>query len=237
VTAAPGFTIAPAVFARLPGLRVVAVVAGGIRPARAAAVDERWVATWEGAHRGSGLPNAQAHPHVQAWRAAMRSIGAPHKEFPSSIESLLRRALKVSQPPRINPLVDFYNGVSLQHVVPAGGYDLDQATGIELRETRAGDTFQALDAGEPEAVPTDEVAYTSGSLVLTRHLLWRQSRQALISAATARALFVSEILPSHAAVADEVRSSLVQGLRELFAADVRAAILSAEEPALSLAVN
>jgi DNA/RNA-binding domain of Phe-tRNA-synthetase-like protein len=41
-------------------------------------------------------------------------MGVSGRKFPSSIEALLRRAFKGGEPLRINPLVDFYNAVSLE---------------------------------------------------------------------------------------------------------------------------
>lgn len=49
-------------------------------------------------------------------------------------------------------------------MVPVGGYDLGQIKGpLELRLTRYGDTFQALDEPYPASVPSGEVAYADGS--------------------------------------------------------------------------
>ena len=79
------------------------------------------------------------------------------KKFPSSIEALLRRALKGGPPVYINPLVDLYNAVSLAHTVPAGGFDLtDLDDRQELRFPREGDTFQALDEDSPVPVPPSQ---------------------------------------------------------------------------------
>ena len=76
------------------------------------------------------------------------------RHFPTSIEALLRRAMKGGSPFRINPLVDFYNAVSLRRVVPVGGFDLDRVPGpLSVRLTRDGDTFSALDADGAVPVP------------------------------------------------------------------------------------
>ena len=228
----PALTIAPEVFERLPGLRVVVVVAEEIAPQLAEDVAARWSAAWARVHVDPGFPNPQSHPHVAAWRAAMKGIGAPHKEFPTSVESLVRRAMKSPAPFRVNPLVDFYNAVCLEHVVPAGGFDLDALPEpLALRLTRAGDTFQALDAGEREAVPAGEVAYASGNAVVTRHLVWRQSRLGLVTPATRRAVLVSEILPAHGELLEPVRAALAGGLRDLFGARVSSSVLSEERAA------
>jgi DNA/RNA-binding domain of Phe-tRNA-synthetase-like protein len=221
--------IAPEVLARLPGLAVVVVVAEGVEPRRPEAVAECWRAAWRRVHEAFGHANPQSHPHIAAWRLAMRSIGAPHKEYPTSVEALVRRALRHPEPFTVNPLVDFYNAVCLEHVVPAGGFDLDTLGGpLELRATRPGDTFQALDAAAPEEVPAGEIAYATENAIVTRHLVWRQSRRGMVAHATRRLLLVSEILPAHEGLAEPVRAALTGGLRELFGARVEARVLREE---------
>jgi DNA/RNA-binding domain of Phe-tRNA-synthetase-like protein len=164
----------------------------------------------------------------------MRGIGAPHKEFPTSVESLVRRALKQPEPFRIHPVVDFYNALSLAHVVPAGAFDLDAVSGVELRLTRAGDTFHSLDAEAAEAVAAGEVAYASGPQVLTRHLVWRQSRLALIAEGTRNALLMSELLGGQEALVPIVRDGLAAGARDLLGATVVAAVVSEAQPEIRL---
>jgi DNA/RNA-binding domain of Phe-tRNA-synthetase-like protein len=226
-------SIAPEVFGRIPGLRVVAVRAERMGPGDRSAVDARWSSAWARVHTAFGFPSPQAHPHVQAWRSAMKAAGASHKDYPTSVEALVRRALRSPEPFRVNPAVDFYNSVSLGHVAPAGGYDLDAlAHPLELRLTRPGDTFEALDAPAPETVPAGEIAYTSGPSVVTRHLVWRQSRLGLVTDRTRTALFVSEVLPGQEAVAAALQDALVAGLRDLFGASTHAAVLSAGAPVL-----
>jgi DNA/RNA-binding domain of Phe-tRNA-synthetase-like protein len=151
-------------------------------------------------------------------------MGVSGKEFPSSIEALLRRAMRGGEPFRINPLVDLYNAVSLRHVVPAGGFDLDQLGGpLALRLTRAGDHFTALDADAPLPVPAGEVAYADGQTVLTRHFVWRQARVGLITPATRAVVLLSEIPGEVGAdVARQVLADLAAGLQSPIAAFVGA---------------
>src|SRR5437764_9857890 len=105
-------------------------------------------------------------------------MGVPARDYSSSIESLLRRAMRGGEPFRVNPLVDLLHSVSLRHVVPAGAFDLGAVRGdVELRPTREGDRFTALDDDRGEPVPTGELAYCDGAVVLTRHVVWRQSRE------------------------------------------------------------
>ena len=182
------------------------------------------------ASAAASFGNAQSHPRVRPWRERFQAMGVSGKEFPSSIEALLRRAMKGGTPFSINPLVDWYNTLSLRHVVPAGAFDLAAlAEPLELRLSRAGDTFTSLDAEEPLAVPPGEVSYASGSVILTRHFVWRQAKMGLVTPATRDVFLVSEVLDEvgrkvAAAVAEDFRA----GLRDYFGVEFQTFVLDAQ---------
>jgi DNA/RNA-binding domain of Phe-tRNA-synthetase-like protein len=205
------FTISADVFALFRGLRVAVVVASGVDNRSVNhGVESLLHDAWRDA-AGLELPNPQSHPRVAAWREAFRSIGISPRDFPSSIEALLRRAMKGGQPPRISPLVDLYNAVSLRHLVPAGGFDLAGIDGdLELRLSREGDHFEPLGGGRAEPVPAGEVSYAVGTEILTRHFVWRQARRAALLPSTTDVLLLSEIL---GAIEDDVTEAVLDGLR------------------------
>ena len=51
-------------------------------------------------------------------------LGIDGQKFPPSHYSLAKRVLEGHQLPDINPMVNFYNGMSLKHLTPFGGEDL-----------------------------------------------------------------------------------------------------------------
>jgi DNA/RNA-binding domain of Phe-tRNA-synthetase-like protein len=223
----------PEIFERFPRLTIAAAVAEGIdnRTARPA-VDNYWVAAWEGAYVAANQhESAQAHPRVAPWREQFRAMGLAPRDYRSSIEALMRRARGGGEPFRINPLVDFYNAISLRHVIPAGGYDLD-TTGnpIELRNTRAGDTFQALGSDAEEALPSGEVAYISGNVALVRHFVWRQSLAGMVRPETTRLFMVAEVLePVGRDAAAAMLEDVVSGLDRFFGVQAASFLLDAEQ--------
>ncbi len=227
------FAIEPEIFMRFPGIHIVVAVAYGLdntggKPDVAA----HWREAWSAAAGGAVYENAQSHPRVKPWRERFQAQGISGKVFPSSIEAMLRRALKGGEPFTINPLVDFYNAISLRHTVPAGGFDLSEIRGpLELRLTRAGDTFVALDGDEPLATPPGEVAYADGQTILTRHFVWRQARTALITRGTRDVFLVSEVLGEVLALDSTVASAVLtefqQGLRDRFGVESQGFVLDA----------
>lgn len=230
------FTIEPAVFAYFPRLHLPVAVAYGLDNHRSnPGVDALLTAAWAAVRTHYPYPNAQSHPRVRHWRDCFSAMGVSGKRFPSSVEALLRRALKDPQPLRINPLVDAYNAVSLRHAVPAGAFDLGAVTGnLILRMTQAGETFQALGSDTAETVEAGEVAYADGATLLTRHFVWRQSERAKITADTADAFLIAEVLGE---VGVDVALAVLQDFRELlqvhFGVEAHTFLVNADRPAVA----
>jgi DNA/RNA-binding domain of Phe-tRNA-synthetase-like protein len=229
------FVVQPEVFARFPGIRIAAATASGLdNRAPRPQVEVGWRAAWATAMSAAQYGNAQSHPCVKLWREQFTAMGVSGKEFPSSVEALLRRALKGGEPFVINPLVDWYNTISLRHLVPAGAFDLADIHGtLELRLTQPGDTFTSLDADVPLAVPPGEVAYADGHIILTRHFVWRQARSGLVTPETRDVVLVSEVLGEVGAeAAAAVVADFQRGLREYFGLDSQGWIVDAAHPAV-----
>jgi DNA/RNA-binding domain of Phe-tRNA-synthetase-like protein len=120
----------------------------------------------------------QDHPHIKAWRQAFTKVGIPASKYLSSVESLLRRALKEGPFPRVNPIVDLYNALSLEYLVPVGGHDFTALEGdIFLGFAEGGEPFVPMDGGVQERAEKDEVVYKDQKDVLTRRWVWRQSNK------------------------------------------------------------
>ena len=234
------FVVSPKIFELYPGLKLPVVVAQGLEPtANSIRVEKLWREAWEEAGLlASTYANAQSHPRVAAWREAMAATGVSGRKYPSSVESLLRRAFKGGEPPRINPLVDFYNSISLRYVVPAGGFDLALlGDALELRLTREADTFRPLDSASAERVEPKEVAYASGNEILTRHFVWKQSHTGLLNESTRSVFLVSEVLgeveESADGLAQAVLEDLCEGLRRHFGAEPVNFLVEQRVPAAS----
>jgi DNA/RNA-binding domain of Phe-tRNA-synthetase-like protein len=224
------------VFRVLPGMRVATAVAIGIGEPAVDVGEELAVAWRAAAAEGSTYGNPQSHPRVAPWRSAFRAMGAHPRDYSSSIEALLRRAMKGGEPFRIHPLVDLYHAVSLRNLTPAGAFDVGAIEGdVELRRTREGDRFTALDAEEAEPVPPGEIAYADGSTVLTRHLVWRQAREGLVREGTRHAMALSEVLGElEPDLALRVHDDLRDSLARVFAPErLVTGILDEESPELA----
>lgn len=137
------------------------------------------------------------HPNIVSWREAYRKFGAKPKDYPSSIENLIRRILKGEQVRHINKLVDVYNVISLRHLVPVGGEDTDKIKGDVLL-TFAGDNEQAIFLlGEKEARPpyANEVIYKDENGSICRRWNWKEADRTKLTEETRDAFMVIEGLP------------------------------------------
>lgn len=209
------FSIQQEIFAKLPGLKVFVAVVRGVDPIKIdkAGCSQLLATEWTSCRAlMSTYPNVQSHPYLAQWRKAYASLGIPSKKYTTSIENLCKRALKPDSSPRsINPLVDLYNACSLKFVVPFGGFDMSEPSinDLEFRFTVEGDTFHSLDGDKAEPLAPGEAAYASSTIVLTRHINWKQSREGLISDDSKDIVFMAEIL-------GDVSESLISEMSEYF---------------------
>ena len=212
------FDIEPIFFERFDGMHIVVYVVDGVDSSHAGGA---LLEDWREAYSQAGqlnVANAQSHPRVKSFRESFKAAGVSMKKFPISIEAMLRRAMKGGDAFRINPVVDFYNTVSLRHVCPAGAFDLDAMDNqIDLRLTRVGDTFTALDSDDVISLEAGEMAYATGRDVITRHFMWRQSRLGLVDTNSTRLFFVAEV-PGVAGLetADAILEDFRTGLKDHF---------------------
>ena len=188
----------------------------------------------------SSYPNAQSHPRISLYRNTLKAAcNLSAKKFPQSNESLYKRLMKEQAVLRpINPIVDFYNSVSIKYGVTAGAFDLGELQTrsikpLELRLSTSDDTFRALDGGadaQSVKVGKGEVVYVQDSTVLTRHLAWRQAVEGLVQEQTRNVLFVSEVFNEEKAtepteLTKQVVGELVDGLKHFFGVEAHVAVL------------
>jgi DNA/RNA-binding domain of Phe-tRNA-synthetase-like protein len=173
------------------------------------------------------------HPRIAAWREAYRRFGAKPKDNPSSIENLARRVLKGWQVPHVNRLVDIYNAISLETLLPAGGEDLEAIEGdIELTIASESEPPVRL-LGEAEARPPKpgEVIYRDRAGAICRRWNWKEADRTKLTEATRSAILVIEGLPP--ATREDVSAAveeLARRVRDRCGATVVTVILDRERP-------
>ncbi|MGW1379375.1 B3/B4 domain-containing protein [Streptomyces sp. NPDC002446] len=187
--------ISDEVRALAPGFGYLAVEARGLTngpsdETSSALLDE---ATRRLAGRLDGQP-PQDDPHIAAWRGAYSAFGSKPSRTRNSAEALAKRALADGLP-RINRLVDLYNAISVAHLLPVGGEDLDRIQG-GMRLVRAtGDEPFATAAGGAEVIEypdAGEVVWCDEEGVTCRRWNWRQGVRTRLTEDSVSALFLLE---------------------------------------------
>jgi DNA/RNA-binding domain of Phe-tRNA-synthetase-like protein len=143
-----------------------------------------------------GIPVIE-HPYISAWREVYRKFGAKPKDSPSSVENLTRRVLNGAVIGHINNLVSLYNTISLRHILPVGGEDLDKIAGDVLL-TRAGNDEPAiflLGEKEARAPHPGEIIYKDEAGAICRRWNWKEADRTKLTGETKNAFLVIESIP------------------------------------------
>lgn len=137
------------------------------------------------------------HPCIVPWREAYRKFGAKPKDYPSSIENLIRRISKGEEVRHINKLVDIYNVISLKHFVPVGGEDVDKMDGDVLLTIAKENEESVVLLGEKEARPPypKEVIYKDNKGTICRRWNWKEVDRTKLTEETKNCFIVIEGLP------------------------------------------
>ena len=136
------------------------------------------------------------HPKIHSWRGAYSSFGAKPKKYKSSVESLYRMILKGLDLKHINKTVDLFNYISIKHMMPAGGDDMEKVDGdVTLKFAVGDEPFIALNSKEKETAKEGEVVYADSKEVLCRRWNWRECDKTKMTEETKDVVLVVEALP------------------------------------------
>ena len=177
------------------------------------------------------------HPQIAPWREAYRRFGAKPKKYPSSIENMVKRVFKGATIAPINKLVALYNTVSLTHILPVGGEDLDAIAGdVWLTVARENEAPVKL-LGEREARPPypNEIIYKDDVGTICRRWNWKEAERTKLTGATQNAFLVIEAIPP---IGRETLLAATADLARLVEAycggGVRTAVLDHDNPSCPL---
>jgi DNA/RNA-binding domain of Phe-tRNA-synthetase-like protein len=155
---------------------------------------------------------------MAAWREIYTAFGSKPSRTRNSAEALARRALSDAGLPRINLLVDLYNAISVAHLIPVGGEDIDHITGGMRLVRAAGDEDFVTVAGGEEVVEhpdAGEVVWRDGTGVTCRRWNWRQGPRTRLTESTVSGIFLLESLaPMPVAAVERAGAELVELLEK-----------------------
>lgn len=172
-------------------------------------------------------------PAIRAWRDVYSRLGLTPNRYPCAAESLIRRVVSGDAVPRISPLVDLCNAVSLDHAIPVAPFDVRHVEGdIVVRRATGDEEFRAIGSSDLQPIPEGEAVYSDDTIeVLSRRWNWRQTGKGAIQPDSVNVLVTTEAV--HDAARRTVESALTKlatGLVNELGGDVETAILSIEAP-------
>ncbi|KUN20138.1 cytoplasmic protein [Streptomyces antibioticus] len=170
-------------------------------------------------------------PHMAAWREVYTAFGSKPSRTRNSAEALAKRALADGGLPRINLLVDLYNAISVAHLIPVGGEDIDRIRG-GMRLVRAGgdEEFVTVVGGEEVVEHPDagEVVWRDELGVTCRRWNWRQGPRTRLTEETVSGIFLLESLaPMPVAELEQAGTGLAE-LLEKFSPGARIDVHAAD---------
>jgi DNA/RNA-binding domain of Phe-tRNA-synthetase-like protein len=142
--------------------------------------------------RLSGMPESKM-PEIAAWRRAYSQMGFKPSKYRSAAEALLRRFKRENDMPRLHPLVDICNAVSLSFALPVAVFDLERVEEyMDVCYAKGTEEYISF-SGEIESPAPGEVIFLDGAnQVHARRWTFRQSRASTIQPETTRVLILSE---------------------------------------------
>lgn len=231
-----GLKISPQIFDKFPGLHIGVVVCRNIDNARFAEEivyksreqEDRIRTTFK-------IENLSQHPNIEVWRSAYRAFGAKPKENRSSVENLYRMVLQGVNLRHINTLVDIYNFISLKHMVPVGGEDLEKIQGDIILGFAGVSEAPALLIGDREPRPphAGEVIYKDNFSAICRRWNWREADRTKLTERTKNCLLVIEgLLPIGKLEIESATQELKELVQKFCGGDLALYILDEGKPGI-----
>ncbi len=226
------FCHAKEIWQQFPQLVPGVLVVDGLHPS--ASVETRLQVLYQRAGERLSQGPESGMPEVAAWRRAYTQMGMKPTKYRSAGEALLRRFKRENDLPRVHPLIDFCNGVSLAFALPVAVFDLSKVSQyLEVRYANGDEQYLAFSGGL-ETIPSGEVIFAdAANQAHARRWTFRQSRRSTVSPETGRALIVAEGL--HDTADEDIRAlldSLNEAISVIWSPPSQQAVLTAEAPRL-----
>lgn len=142
-------------------------------------------------------------PEIQAWRRGFSRMGLKPTQYRCASEALLRRFRQEHALPRLHPLIDLCNAISLAFAIPIAVFDTEKIGGdLEVRRATGRETYLTF-GGESEHPEPNEVIFADGEeRAHARRWTNRQSGFSAVRETTRSVLIVAEAL--HASAAEDI---------------------------------
>jgi DNA/RNA-binding domain of Phe-tRNA-synthetase-like protein len=171
-------------------------------------------------------------PEIQAWRRAFAKMGLKPTQYRCAAEALLRRFRKEGSLPRLHPLVDLCNAVSLAFAIPVAALDVTMVGWpLEVRPATGGEDYLTFSGDHEHPDPGEVIFADRAGNAHARRWTNRQSGLSAVRDSTEAVLIVAEALHDSAARdMRELTGVLAGELAAVWSVTPSAAVLTASSP-------
>lgn len=193
------FIINYKIFERFPTLNIGVIVAKNLNNAQTSEKVQKRLREKENKIRAKyNTETLSKNPKIDVWRKAYSAFGVKPKRNKSSVENLYRLVLQGINLRHINKIVDIYNLISLKHMVPIGGEDLDKIKGNVVLKFAEPNEPSVLLLGDKDPRPphAGEIIYKDDISAICRRWNWREAERTKLTEETKNCILVIEgLLP------------------------------------------
>lgn len=174
-------------------------------------------------------------PEIQAWRRAFSKMGLKPTQYRCASEALLRRFRKEDALPRLHPLIDLCNAISMSYAVPIAVFDTEKVSGeLVVRRASGEEVYLTFNAEIEHPEPGEVIFSDERCQVHARRWTNRQSGLSAVREETTSVLIVAEAL--HETAGADVRqlmADLSQELDDVWDVSAVPRILTADAPSFT----
>ncbi|MFI6498230.1 B3/4 domain-containing protein [Nonomuraea typhae] len=224
------FQHAAAMWSAHPDLVAGVLRADGLNPD--APVDAPVARYWARAAERLAGGNESELPEIQAWRRTFAAMGLKPTQYRCASEALLRRFRQQGEVPRIHPLIDLCNAVSLAFAIPVAAIDVERVSGdLTVRHAYGDERYETFAGDVENPLPGEVVFADAAGRAHARRWTNRQSGYSAVRKETASVLIVAEAVHETAAAdVPELVRALAGELTAVWGITPATAVLTPEAP-------
>lgn len=134
-------------------------------------------------------------PEIQAWRRVFSRMGLKPTNYRCASEALLRRFRKEKSLPRIHPLIDLCNSISMAFAIPIAVFDVSTiAEHLEVRHADGTENYLTFTGEIEHPVPREIIFADTSGRAHARRWTNRQSAYSAVRQETSSVLIVAEAM-------------------------------------------
>lgn len=171
-------------------------------------------------------------PEIQAWRRAFSRMGLEPTRYRCAAEALLRRFRKDGSLPKIHPLIDLCNAISLAFAIPVAVFDTSRVAGyLEVRYATGNETYTTF-AEETEHPDPGEVIFADAAdRAHARRWTNRQSGYSAVRETTSEVVIVAEAMHDSAGPdVERLLATLAGEVKAVWPATTSSAVVTPSSP-------